>query len=117
MLNQVTLRTPENQKRYMEFLKNNKNRRCFICDRELLVKEYKNFIIIKNKFPYNRIFAQHFLICPKRHISQIFQLNISEIKELEKILSTFDYDMIFWNNTKYQSHKSHIHLHLCKLIS
>ena len=36
--------------------------------------------------------------------------NDENVKELEKILTTFDYDMAIWNSFKCQSHQGHIHL-------
>jgi diadenosine tetraphosphate (Ap4A) HIT family hydrolase len=114
MLNQKTLRKKKTQKDYMSFLKTKKTG-CFICAREMVRGEFKNFILIENRFPYDKIFAQHLLLCPKRHLSKISQLSILELKELEKILTTLDYDMAIWNSLKCQSHQGHIHLHICTL--
>lgn len=100
----------------MEFLKNNKNRRCFICDRELLVKEYKNFIIIKNKFPYDEVYDgnTHYMLCPKRHVREAYNLTAEETKEMWDILESKDlqFDQATLNKMEYRSSADHFHWHL-----
>ena len=112
-LNQVTLRKKETQKAYMEYLKTKDLSQCFICHRELLVKEYKQWLLIKNKFGYDAVYSNHLLLCPKRHVQEMYELNMDETAEMWEILnSDLKYNQAILNKRGDRSLLAHFHWHL-----
>ncbi len=67
---------------------------CFICDSlnntnadddlNLVLWKTDHAIVILNRYPYNN---GHLLICPKKHVSQLDQLNDEEMLEIFKLIS------------------------------
>jgi diadenosine tetraphosphate (Ap4A) HIT family hydrolase len=116
----LTLRTIEEEKTYREWKKKNDPNSCPFCNRDLLRKEFKYWIILENRFPYSLISEKHHLLSIKRHIKNLDELTLDEGVELESILyqintNQIDYDMISYNVPKRQSVPFHFHLHLIKL--
>lgn len=117
MLNQVTLRTPENQKRYMEFLKNKYQGNCIFCAKDLLVKEFDLWILLKNRFPYDRVYKNHYLLAPKRHVEELYQLTPEEHTELDKIFDEIPHNQVILNRRSDRSIPRHFHFHLVTIKS
>lgn len=113
-LNQNTLRTKKTQKAYMEYLKNQDKTQCFICHRELLEKEYQHWVLLKNKFGYDAVYSVSRLLCPKRHVQEMYELNMKEIEEMWQILESDDlnYNQIMINRRADRSLVSHFHWHV-----
>jgi diadenosine tetraphosphate (Ap4A) HIT family hydrolase len=111
-----SLRTPKNEKIYQEFLKSNKNR-CPFCLKDLLVKEFKFWILVENKFPYNKIAVTHHLLAPKIHIAEFEELKNWQREELKEIIKKIEknYSYISLNVKKKRTIKDHFHLHLIKI--
>ena len=114
-LQQITLRTKETQKQYMDYLKNTYKGNCIFCDKELLEKEFEYWIIIKNKFPYDKVFCNHRLLATKRHVTE--EINNKERKELKKILAEEEYNHCILNKKQYRSIPQHFHYHLVDLLT
>lgn len=107
----ISLRKPESEKLYQKRIK---REGCFICDRDLLIKEYEYWILLKNRYPYDLIASKHDLIATRRHTQNHDQLTIAEITELNDIRRQTNYDFEMFNKPIRQSHSSHFHIHLIK---
>jgi len=112
----ISLRKPENEKIYQE---RKKEKGCFICDLDMLVKKYKYWVILENKYGYDLIAEKHDLLCPKRHISTREELTVDELDELKIIREETgdEYDFEMWNYLARQTHPIHFHYHLIKFIN
>jgi len=109
----LSLRKPESEKIYQD---KPKKEGCFLCDRDLLLKEYEHWILVENKYPYDLIASKHDLIATKRHIKGHDNLTIAEIAELNKIRNETNYDLEMFNKPIRQSHNTHFHIHFIKFI-
>ena len=115
MLNQHTLRTPETQKRYMEYLENEYDGHCIYCSKDHLVKEYDYWIIIENEFPYDKVWGKHHQLAPKRHIQNELSLTTYELMDLMMIKHKYEkgnYDAVRENFPDGKSLPEHLHYHL-----
>ena len=71
----------------MEYISKGKEEGCFICKaatqrpspRNLVLKKYKNVLIVMNRFPYN---TGHLMIAPISHKGEMESLSDDERKEL-----------------------------------
>ena len=116
-----TLRKRESERIYGEFMKGrrkeNKNF-CPFCNRDIMVKEFRNWIIVENRFPYDKVFITHHLLASKRHLRTYEELTNEEVSELKSIeyqvmnKQLGDYDVIIINIPARQSIPRHLHFHL-----
>ena len=112
----MQLRTPHTQAKY------NAHRRarpadapCFLCLQEEVA--YELWKLVKNAFPYDRVAkpGTHFMLCPRRHVAEDYDLTAEEIDERDRIIR---YDLskafscIMLNFKPARSHPSHLHYHL-----
>jgi len=93
---------------------------CPFCNinKQDIVSEYKNFILMKNKYPYFNT-EDHLLIVPKRHIRSWEELTDEEIIEFKNIISRYldkGYLLLWRQFVKkwFRNHASvwHLHVHL-----
>lgn len=114
LLRTQSFRTAKTEAKYQKELQSLKG--CFICRRDLLIKEYKHWIIVGNRYPYDAVAQTHHMIAPKRHISKHEELSLEELSELnqirEKNADTYDFEM--FNLPHRQTHPPHFHIHLIK---
>lgn len=112
-----TLRKPESEAVYQEYLKN-KPDGCPFC---IEVSDGKLWRIQPARFPYDAVYAKHDLLIPTRHISGVEDLELEEINEFIKVLrffnSTTQYSNISYNFKHRQTVPGHLHFHLLKLQS
>jgi diadenosine tetraphosphate (Ap4A) HIT family hydrolase len=102
---------------------NKRNENCPFCNfknKKLLVYEGNTAYIVANKFPYS---YGHLLVIPKRHITDIVDLNKDEdkdmmllmkrsVKFLEKAIKCKGFN-IGLNQGEYSSHsQDHLHFHV-----
>ena len=110
-----TLRKPESEAIYQEYLKN-KRGGCPFC---LEVDDGKLWRIQPARFPYDAVYEQHDLLIPARHISSIESLTTNELDNLKDIFNqlnlTNQYSSISLNFKHKQTVPSHLHFHLLKL--
>jgi len=87
---------------------------CALCKEARLVKKFKYWKIIKNRFPHDRIAKINHIIIPKRHT--IYEkLNKIEKEEFEKIKLNYiekKYDVMLEATNKRKSIPEHHHIHL-----
>lgn len=115
-----SLRTRDAERFYMEEKAKQDTNFCFLCERDLLRKEFKYWFICENRYPYNLVASRHDLLACKRHVKTLDELTIPEIVELESITyqifkRELDYDQIIFNVPHRQSVPFHLHLHLIRL--
>jgi diadenosine tetraphosphate (Ap4A) HIT family hydrolase len=80
---------------------------------EYRLREWENWAIIKNDFPYSAAFDVHHMLIPKRRVSER-ELYESEREELKQVLDAIseDYDCMLVNFKTKQSIRDHYHIHL-----
>lgn len=80
---------------------------------EIRIREWTNWAIIDNAFPYSAVFKVHHMLIPKRPVPQS-ELTTAEKLELEEILGDIgqEYDCYIVNFTSKQSIRNHYHIHL-----
>lgn len=111
-LNQNTLRTSKTQKEYMSFLQANYDGKCIFCARDLLVKEYKYWILVKNRFPYDRVYEKHCMLATKRHVEELYELTHDEHMELDTLFDEIEHNQVILNRRANRSIPRHFHVHL-----
>lgn len=110
----VTLRKKSTEAEYQHLLDKGL-KHCIYCEQELLVAEFQYWVLLKNRFPYDRIAKDHWMLAPKRHIPTEKQLTREENKELERLLEILNYDCVLINKKPKRTLPDHYHLHLLKL--
>lgn len=110
----ITLRTPENEARYQEYLRTVSPNYCFFCANNPTKPSpdnFKFFFLIENDYPYDAFYKDHYILALKRHV---MKLKEEEEVELKYLLRQFDgsFDQAIYNFTSRQSIKGHFHIHL-----
>ena len=86
---------------------------CIFCKLNVIVKDFKYWVISENDFPYDKYFRVSHLLSPIRHVNEYEQLTIAEIKEYylirEYINGTYNVVLENFGETKTIYH---YHLHL-----
>jgi hypothetical protein len=112
----MNLRTPHTQAKYLAHQCTvTPDTPCFLCSHEDVA--YEQWKLVKNAFPYDVIAkpGTHFMLCPRRHIAEPYDLNDEETEERDRIIR---YDLskafscIVLNFGNARTHKSHLHDHL-----
>ena len=117
----ITMRSDTTENAYRKFLEIQSNtpvneKTCIFCNQELLVKKYTHWVILKNRYPYDRLFEVSHMLAPIRHAATESDLTVAEISELRniKLGKILKYHMIVENIGKRSSIKNHFHLHLLR---
>ncbi len=91
----------------------------FLSEDELIIKEFKHWVILENEFPYDAIAAVSHMLATKRDIPLDWKsLNTEEMEEFNEIQDTYlseHYDALWENLPKGQTIPRHFHLHLLVL--
>jgi len=111
----LLLRTEESANRYEEAIKSRTPTvGCNLCsDHDSTLQEFSHFVLMKNKFPYDRYFTKSDMIVAKRHVTEL-ELNQeerTELAEIKKVLSD-SYDSLIEHLPKQKSIPGHYHLHV-----
>jgi ATP adenylyltransferase len=112
----------------MDYIHEKKEEGCIFCKKPLEKKDEKNLIlyrgkrafVVMNKFPYNN---GHLMIVPKRHCTDLEELNINEFQELFDVmkistqalkasLSPHGFNIGFNIGKAGGAGKDHLHLHV-----
>ena len=115
-----TLRSTKTQTTYMQFLEDKIDgkipEKCIFCDKELFVKEFKHWIILENRFPYDMLYETSHMLATKRHVPTEMDLTINEMTELHIIKNEHlsNYDIILENIGDKISIRDHFHLHILR---
>lgn len=106
----MTLRTSATEAKYQATKKSVR----FMKDAPSL-QEFREWRIINNEYPHDKIACTHHLLIPKRQVERPIYLNEYEIAELDGLLEHVlpqTYDSIMLNFPKRQSIKKWLHYHL-----
>lgn len=113
-----TLRSKETHAQYVQFLEDKMAGRipekCIFCEKELLLKEFHYWMVLDNRFPYDRLYQTSHMLAPKRHVATEMELRVGEMSELLNIKEKHlrDYHLIIENIGDRVSIKNHFHLHI-----
>jgi len=108
-----TMRTPETEARYTREKQSGRLAERVLCKSPSL-KEFKEWRIIENRFPYDLVAEVHHMLVPKRHASDA-ELTASEQEEFEAIKEAYVqevYEFMIEPARKKRSIPDHSHLHL-----
>lgn len=89
-------RTRKTVLKYAAYLRTRSKTVCDFCDRARLdiIKEFKNTLIIRNRFPYSHwdMFnvVDHIMLIPKRHLVSLTELNEAEKLEYIRVLGEYE---------------------------
>lgn len=114
-LNQNTLRTQSCQKEYMRYLEEVYDQSCIFCAKDLLIQEFDLWILIQNRFPYDKVFIDHMMLAPKRHVEELYELTTDEQLELDKLFDVISHNMVILNRRTDRSIPRHFHFHLVSI--
>lgn len=106
-------RTKETHELYEEHKRNGHLDTCPLCVAEVIM-QFRNWKIINNKFPYDRVSDVHHMMITNRHITE-HELTTEEKDELLEIKHTYVNDTYIFMIEAMPRHKSipaHFHLHL-----
>ena len=109
----ITLRTPENQKRYDEAKEGGALAECPLC-KKVSLKEFVFWRVVKNNFPYDVIASHHDMLVSVRHTTET-ELTDEEYQELRHIKAEYiplHYGYIMEAMPQEKSIPGHAHLHL-----
>lgn len=96
---------------------------CTISDDEvdLLKGKSKNFVMLKNKFPYDfwdmRGVKEHLMLIPRRHTAKLSDFTKEEMHELNLFMAKYDdngYNIYLRAPTSDQRSQEHQHTHFIK---
>jgi hypothetical protein len=111
---EILLRTEETAKQYRDFIANRATPECPLCTSPEVLHDYDNWILVRNKFPYDRYFEKSDMLITKRHITDA-QLNDMELAELQRLkhdVLYINYDSIIEHFPEQKSIPEHVHYHL-----
>lgn len=108
------LRSEAGQKIYNDYkLAGGLTGTCKLCAAPHL-KTFTHWVIISNKFPYDRIASRHEMIVPKRCVKEyeITNEEWTEFRTIKENVIQKEYDFILEATIKKKSIPGHFHLHL-----
>lgn len=89
---------------------------CFMCSPVKVKREFDNFYIRPNDYPYDAIAETHDLLVFKSHRAELSILDEVNLKEIIKTINDEKYyDSLTINFSKGKSCPEHWHCHLIKL--
>ncbi len=109
-----TLRTPETEAAYTKVKKEGHLLRgCVLCASPS-VKEFTEWRIIRNDFPYDLIADVHHMILPKRHVTEeeFTESEKAEYKEIKDTYMQANYEFFIEPRHLQRSVPDHWHLHM-----
>ncbi len=114
----LTLRSTSTEREYENFRKHTTDR-CPFCEKDFLVREDFTFpghfiagwMILENRFPYDRVFKTSHMLAPVDHIGTLSNRQERELKTILYFLED-EYDAYFFNTTGRQTLPKHWHIHL-----
>lgn len=106
-------RTRETEQKYQDFKLTPEALTCPFCTKQMLIKEYKYWILLKNRFPYDDRYKTSHMLAPKEHVKEenISILAFVELLNIKKEIAN-KYDLIQENLGSLKSRPDHHHLHL-----
>jgi hypothetical protein len=112
---QTLLRTEKTAQAYEQYIKKRTSKSgCPLCESNEVFKEYEHWVLMHNKFPYDRYFSKSDMLVPKRHITegQVSDVERAEFIHLKRDVLFTDYDSIIEHFPEQKSIPEHVHYHL-----
>lgn len=82
---------------------------------------FEHWMVVENEFPYDKIAAVHRLLAPKRSMSEPFEMNAEEVRELHGIMQAWaeakEYDTMMLNFHHSRTLPKQLHFHLVRFIN
>jgi len=109
----TTLRTKTTDMAYAEHRRNNPDPPCILCDQDLLIKEYKYWVLLKNRYPYDAVAKRSSMLTTRRHIMYEKELTHEEYQEYLEIKAELfkEYSCVIENAPKNKTIPMHAHYH------
>ena len=119
-VNMLNPRKIETQAAYEQFkkkhAKDTKRLHVFDLSEEKIIKEFKHWVIIENRFPYDEMVATNHMLVSRRPIASHYESNEDEQAEYHTIIQTLCkegfYDALIENFPKVRSVTKFAHTHL-----
>ena len=118
----TTRRRPETEiakKKFVEshpYTKDFSKEHIFDYSNEVVIKEFKHWLIIENKFPYDLVLETNHMLAPRRIFGYLSEATPEELAEYFIIMKQLDeekfYNSMMENFTGDRSIHRHIHIHL-----
>lgn len=111
----ITLRTPETEKIYADYRKTADLSECPMC-REAKNGNggFKYWVIVPNRFPYDRVFSTSHLLITKRHCEKMSAEEMAELEDIKGRLYP-KYEQLLENLGSSKTIPIHCHYHLLKI--
>jgi hypothetical protein len=111
---EILLRTEESAKQYSDYIANRDTTECPLCTSDESIKEYDSWVLMRNKFPYDRYFSKSDMLVTKRHITdgQLSDMELAELQRLKHDVLYADYDSLIEHFPQQKSIPEHVHYHL-----
>ncbi len=111
----ASLRKKETQEAYRKLMKQRDALEVPRIDiaSEKKIREFEHWILIKNKFPYDRVAKKHDLLFPRRVFTEDKDISGAEREELREIKKELqsEYDIAFESFSHSKSIRGHFHIH------
>ena len=111
----LLLRSEKAASEYEEAIKNRvPGSGCNLCnDHDSILQEFSHFVLMKNKFPYDRYFTKSDMLVSKRHAAEqeLTPEERTEFISIKRELSD-SYDSIIEHLPKQKSIPDHFHVHI-----
>lgn len=117
-----TPRHPKTEKAYQEFKKEHTEDlsvlQSFNFDNETILREFEYWVLIENRFPYDRMARTNDMLVSKRPLQSHYDGTDAEQAEYDTIMKTLAaenfYDAYMENFPKIKSVKKFVHIHLIR---
>lgn len=91
---------------------------CRLCaDSAAILQEFEHWLLMDNRFPYDRYFSKSHMLVTKRHVKEM-NLNDDEEAEYEQLRYGFlaeNYDSMIDHLPKQKSIPGHCHMHVVEI--
>jgi hypothetical protein len=111
---EILLRKEDTAKKYDEYIAKREAKVCPLCDSKEIITEYDSWVVMRNKFPYDRYFEKSDMLVTKRHITdaQLSDMELAELQRLKHDVLYTDYDSLIEHFPEQKSIPEHGHYHL-----
>jgi len=117
----ISFRTKKTQAKYDKYLKEKFDFRCICCLQDMKIAEYKHWVLLKNKFPYDAVYKNHNMLVVKRHIKTLSEQTPEEQAEFNKIVDEkkdeAKHQLLMLNAEVRRTIPEHLHFHLVDYLT
>ena len=121
-MSMISPRSPKVETQYQNFKKKKKKAgqdlTVFDLKDEIVIREFKHWLIIENRFPYDNMTSVNHMLIPKRTLNDLAEASQVELAEHQAIryilIEEGFYDAVVENLPRSKSVTQHAHLHLVR---